>query len=79
MVCRARKDNDGEAEGRARELLLLFWTAGIEVGQCSGGKLLCIVTTGVKIGRCGSCSSSWQLGWRSAGTAGIEPTMLMDA
>ena len=76
---RVREKTTTEAEGRVRELLLLLGTAGIEVGRCGGRKLLCLVATGVEVGQRGSYSSSWQLGWRSAGTAGIEPTMLIDA
>ena len=45
-----------EAEGRAREreLLLLLGTAGVEVGQCGGGKLLYLVATGMEVCRRGT-------------------------
>ena len=39
-----------EAEGRARELLLLFVTAGIKVGRCGGWKLLFLVVVGIVVG-----------------------------
>ena len=38
-----------EAKGRARELLLLFVTDGIEVGRCGGGKLLFLVAVGIAV------------------------------
>ena len=43
-----------EEKERARDLLLLLVTAGMEIGRCGGRKLLCLVTTGVEVDRCGA-------------------------
>ena len=53
---RPHRKTTTEAEGRAREreLLLLLGTAGVEVVQCCGGKLLYLVATGMEICRRGT-------------------------
>ena len=59
-----------EEEERARELLLLLVTAGMEVGRCNGGKLLFLVAAGMEVGWRGA---GWLLLFVAAGTEVGQP------